>query len=89
VTHRKADATAIVESEELEQLRICFLRDVSREDMLENMRLPHLARRPSPSRELERGLLGIPCGQAPIRMTGTGPTGSRRLRGYDQITAAP
>jgi hypothetical protein len=37
VEHRTADAVAIVNAEELKQLRIRFLRDVSREDMLENM----------------------------------------------------
>jgi hypothetical protein len=37
VEHRSADAAALVTGEQLKQLRIHFVRDVSREDMLENM----------------------------------------------------
>jgi hypothetical protein len=37
VEHRSADAATLVNGEQLKQLRIHFVRDVSRDDMLENM----------------------------------------------------
>jgi hypothetical protein len=37
VEHRSADAAELVNGEQLKQLRIRFVRNVSREDMLENM----------------------------------------------------
>lgn len=43
VEHRSADAAAIVISEEVKQLRIRFVRSVSREDMFENMRRGFMA----------------------------------------------
>jgi hypothetical protein len=43
VEHRSADAAAIVTSEEVKQLRIRFVRSVSRGDMLEYMRRGFMA----------------------------------------------
>jgi chalcone isomerase-like protein len=43
VEHRSADAAAIVNSEEVKQLRVRFVRNVSRDDMLENMRRGFMA----------------------------------------------
>lgn len=43
VEHRSADAAALVSGEEIKQLRIRFVRKVSREDMLENMRRGFMA----------------------------------------------
>jgi Chalcone isomerase-like len=37
VEHRSGDATALVAGDEVKQLRLHFVRDVSRDDMLENM----------------------------------------------------
>jgi hypothetical protein len=43
VEHRSADAAALVNGEEIKQLRIRFVRNVSRDDMLENMRRGFMA----------------------------------------------